>query len=139
MLCADRTDKKLSGFVMASGGTLVGSGARFLSELQPGDVVRAEGGSENRVVVSVQTDSLARIDAPFRTFIAPSTPFIIDRPLMDMNRAAGTHGHTAETGEGSRFTVTADGRLGVGTASPRSALEVNGGICPSRKLSPPRS
>ena len=127
-VAADRTDKKLSGFVMASGGTLVGSGARFLSELQPGDVVRAEGGSENRVVVSVQTDSLARIDAPFRTFIAPSTPFIIDRPLMDMNRAAGTHGHTAETGEGSRFTVTADGRLGVGTASPRSALEVNGGI-----------
>ena len=125
---SDRADTVLSGLVMVSGTSLVGTKAKFKTELAVGDIVRPQGGSENRVVVAISTNSLARLDAAFTGYIAPRTPFLVDRPLVHMNREAGTPGHTADTGGGSSFTVTADGRIGIGTSSPGAALEVNGAI-----------
>ena len=112
---SDRDGKSLSGIVMASGTSLVGTKAKFKTELSKGDIVRPQSGSESRVVVAVVTNSLARLDAAFTRHIAPNTQFMVERPLVHLNRdAAGS------------FSVTADGRIGIGTSAPGAALQVNG-------------
>jgi hypothetical protein len=125
---AERGDTVLSGLVMVSGTSLVGTKAKFKTELAVGDTVRPQGGTENRVVVAISTNSLARLDAAFTGYIKPRTQFLVERPLVHMNPYAGTPAHTAQRGGGSSFTVTADGRIGIGTSSPGAALEVNGAI-----------
>ena len=93
--------------------------------------------------IEVQSDTRARLDTRFNVRFAPKTPFYVSRPLVQLNRdskkqndqSSDAHNSryrdtnaTDGNGGGQQVTVTADGRIGVGTDSPTTALDVNGGI-----------
>ncbi len=96
--------------------TITGSGTAFTTQVRVGDLlVVSLPTPQERLIVTIIDDSTLEVETPFSPEL-PAQAFTFQRPVACF---------TQDDGEQS-LTVTADGRVGIGTDIPSTSLEVIG-------------
>ena len=93
--------------------TVDGVGTLFLTELVIGDQLVVTG--ENRTVTAIASDIQCTVDAAFSDNANDTTPDKIESHLV-----------ITDSGGTTDLVVDADGKVGIGTASPASILHIQG-------------
>ncbi len=104
-----------TGALSSTGAAVTGSGTLFNSQLRVGDVLLV--GTQSAVVAAIASDTALTTQTPFSPALTSSI-FTFQKPVI---RVEGSGGAT-------QLVVSAVGRVGIGTAAPAAALEVNGRI-----------
>ncbi|MBI2175206.1 MAG: hypothetical protein HYU35_00530, partial [Parcubacteria group bacterium] len=95
--------------------TVEGTGTRFLTQLGIGDRITLGAGGETRTIVSIASDTSLAVDTPF----ANATTSVTATQLPSVARFDTSSGST-------RFLITDQGRIGIGTTSPFTNFAVVG-------------
>ncbi len=96
--------------------TVTGAGTAFTTQLRVGDLlIISLPTPQERIIVAILNDQTLEVETPFSPEL-PAQAFVFQRPVACFTQDDGLPG----------VTVSADGRLGVGTTTPRAPLQVIG-------------
>ena len=105
-----------TGTVSSSGTTVTGASSAFTTQLNVGDIIIASG--QTRTVTAITSATVLTTDIAFNPAIGAGTAYTFQQPIARMANSAGT----------MQAVLSAQGNLGVGTATPVAQLAVAGRV-----------